>query len=191
MEKPEAEIPAWQEKKKAQLRIAPVTHGGYRFIESGLWPICKKCILAQECPEYEPESTTCALFNGIQNEQIRQMMQEPHIRPAHAPLVILLAKELTFIALADVWVSRIGVFRVQDGLDVQPILTRRAASIHTTLKLTDRLGMNPMAQKLLNFDPDRAPKDAKEIISYLELKKRIRETARRSPPHGDGTDEAP
>ncbi len=191
MEPPEAEVPTWPEKKKAQLRIAPVTHGGYRFIESGLWPICKKCILAAECPEYDVDSTSCALFNGIQNEQIRQMMQEPHIRPAHAPLVILLAKELTFIALADVWISRIGVFRVQDGLDVQPILTRRAASVHTTLKLTDRLGMNPMAQKLLNFDPDRAPKDAKEIISYLELKKRTREIARQSAPRGNEPNETP
>ncbi len=170
----------------AQRQIARVSHGAFRFILTGLWPICKKCILAKECPEYEPESTSCGLFSSIQEERTRELMKEPHIRPAHAPLVVLLAKEETFVTLADAWVSRIGVFRVSDGLDVQPILTRRASAIHTIIKLTDRLGLNPMAQKLLNFDPDRAPRDAGEIISYLELKKRTRENARRPERSGDG-----
>jgi len=191
MASPEAE----QEKRPLtgnemqQRQLAPVTHGAFRFILTGLWPICKKCILAAECPEYEPESTSCGLFSGIQEERTRELMKEPQIRPTDAPLVVLFAKEETFVTLADAWVSKIGVFRIQDaGLDVQPILTRRAAAVHTMIKLSDRLGFNPVSRKLLAFDPNRAPKDAKEIISYLELKKRTREAARRSGHDGDGSE---
>lgn len=151
---------------------APMVHGG-KSIWRGMAPPCRKCAMQKRCDEYDPDSH-CKIAERLQDGIKATVLALPHIVPAiDEPLVNEYAKVLTAGAVVDGYIAEVGPFRFskEEGLNVQPVLTRfRLALTNTACKLARELGLSPTARRSLE-------RDAAESAS-AQLARLVRESVR-------------
>ena len=194
MEPPEAENGprALTEKERDQRVMAPMKHGSHSFYVSGTFAPCKKCFMKNECPEYQPEGIGCPPFTRILEETIAANLRLPWLQPVDTPLVVEHAQLQVFLMWGRESMKHIGVLRIHDGnLDVHNLVGRMQTAVSTMVKLSDRLGFNPISRKLLAFNPNQAPKDPEQMMAFIELKRKLRTAEERTRRDGDGTGKAP
>ena len=134
---------------------AALTHQAVRWQKSGLFPLCRKCILRKKCEVYdeEDEDKTCPLAQEAYDHLIESIRALPQIQPEDLPLVVEYARQSIFVQIIDTWIGEAGPFLpgAEEGfLEPQPVLTglRYTAAGHIA-RLSDRLGLNPAARAKL------------------------------------------
>lgn len=146
-----------------QRRLARVTHGGYRYLRTGIAPGCNVCIFgfAGECERYEKGAKRCALIEEMTEDLIREIMALDHIKDEDVILVEELARNKTFLWIVDKWLSRVGPFKVEALkkriLEGQPILKQRWVAANTMTRLADQLGLSPTSRARLGLDKGPEP----------------------------------
>ena len=176
--------------KKWQKPIVWAKHQGFAFLEAGLWPVCSRCIVKKQCPDYHHHATNCGFFSKRQTELIRQILRLPWIRPTDSRLVERYARLETFLDIVDLWLSRIGIFvnvankpyemKVQNILNVRERIEARADHQANQLILT------PHARKQLGIEKRKKGFEYLDgdLGSYIEAVKLKRETAAKKKTEG-------
>lgn len=141
-----------------QRRLAPITHGGYRYLRLGIAPGCHVCIFgfAGECERYKKGAKECALIDEMTGSLIEEIMTLDHIKDEDVILVEELARSKTFLWIVDKWLSRVGPFKVEALkkriLEGQPILKMRWVAANSMVRIADQLGLSPTARARLGLD---------------------------------------
>ena len=153
---------------------AALTHQAMRWRNSGLFPLCRKCILRDKCELYDrdDDDKTCPLAQQACADLMGSIVALDHIRPEDHPLVVEYCKQSIFVVLIDTWIGEAGIFLpgAEEGfLEPQPALTklRYTAAGHVS-RLSDRLGLNPSARAKLKHTgrlPGLADEMTKVILS--------------------------
>ncbi len=139
---------------KRKVSLNAITHGGFRYIGQGLYPPCRKCIWREERDLFQ-EDATCRLFEALEQERFQAIMRMSHIRPEDGPLVQLYVRNLTFISMVDLWLSKVSPFVDQRGsLDTQGVLKMRWVSENASVRQAADLGLTRASRKNLNLPFD-------------------------------------
>lgn len=141
-----------------QRRLAPITHGGYRYLRLGIAPGCQVCLFAKECEGYEEGAKRCAVIEEMSGSLIEQAMALDHVKSQDVILVEELARCKTFLWVVDRWLARVGPFREdllkERKLEPQGILKQRWVAANTMVRIADQLGLSPSARARLGLDKD-------------------------------------
>jgi len=151
-----------------QRQLAPITHGGYTWLQHAIAP-CSKCPISKQCEEFK-EGEQCAPLKRYQEEKMREIMNLSHIQghPEFATLAAMLVRELCFQALICRWLGQVGLVRtVSQGIDLQPIMKRFWVSVNASTRMMAELGLTPVSQAKLRrkgegFDLAAALQDVRE-----------------------------
>ena len=131
---------------------AHLTHQGFRWLNRGLAPLCSACILADECQSYsEQPGAVCAPFEQAHDELVATILDQSHIdKLIDRPLVDEYVRQLLFLRLADLWVSKAGMFTMTNKrgtspavVDVQPVLGYRLKAAGHVRRLAETLKLTP------------------------------------------------
>jgi hypothetical protein len=140
------------------------------------------------------------VLERARRERITMVMALPWIRPHHADLVAEYVDDLIILKVINAWVTQAGMIRVEPDqpaeaggrvgdLDLRAVLHRRWTIAAAAVRLADRLGLTPAAQKELGFDDalDVTPSLQEIVARYQEAPGPGAPDADRPVPGGDGT----
>ena len=144
-------------------QTAALSHQGYRFLAHsdtkglGLLPLCKHCVLKDKCPEYSAEEgAVCAPARAAQERLLGQLLSLEQIDPVQdLPLVLEYVKSAIFLQIVDKYVTEAGIFLpgAEEGyLEWQPVLKTRWTCANSMAKISDKLGLNPVARARLKLE---------------------------------------
>lgn len=136
--------------------IAPLKHGGYRWLHRGLAPLCSACVLKDHCDDYSAAGgATCPLIEEAHEQLVSQLVALEHIDPVtDLPLVDEYVRSLLFLRLIDLWASQAGLFVVskqpktgQQLVDVQPVVRVRYTVAAHAKRLAETLMLTPATRR--------------------------------------------
>ncbi len=157
---------------KARSALNSISHGGYRYLLGGLLPNCVTCLLAKDCPEFDPQGRTCNLFGKIQEQRMAGVLALPQIREEDVPLVTSYVRNTVFLEIIDFFLSRVGPFKLGKDLDVQPVLRIRWTVDNAAGRQAEALGLNPASRKALGLSKKAPPRDITALSDHLLRRKR-------------------
>jgi len=154
--------------------IAPLKHQAYRFLLNsdgrglGLLPLCAHCVMKDRCGDFsDEEGAVCVQAREAQERLLGQLLSLPQIDAEQdLPLVIEYVKDAIFLQIIDRFLTEAGIFL--EGADAgylewQPILSKRWTCANSMGKLSDRLGLNPLARARLKLEGKLSPMVAKVL----------------------------
>lgn len=152
-------------------------HGARRRADHAAVPLVRHCPLRPcECPQAE---VPCPLLARMWSEGYRRILALPHVRPAHALTARVVMDNAITIRVIRLLTQQTGMFRVADGLDVQPALKVLWTAENAMMRALRELGLTPMAAHELRLtDPiDIGGDPALALQAALEQREREAEEA--------------
>lgn len=159
--------------KHRRPKLAHLTHQAIRWRNRGLFPLCRKCILAEKCELYDADDSdrTCPIAQEAYTNLVATINALPQIKPEDMPVVIEYARQVIFIQLVDIWIGEVGPFlagKRRGSLEPQPVLAKlRYTAAGHIARLSDRLGLNPAARAKLK-DAGHVPPLAARVLQIEE-----------------------
>ena len=157
-------------------REAALTHQAHRYLANtgpeglGLLPLCSRCVLREHCSEYDDtKGAICRPAAEGQEHLLQQTLDLPHIdKVQDFGSVVEFVKMTIVLSIIDRYVTETGLFqKTKEGLDLVPILQKRITYASHLARLSDRLGLNPMARQKLGA----AGKPMHPVhVAWLEMK---------------------
>jgi hypothetical protein len=130
---------------------AHLKHQAHRFMDRGLWPVCSRCPVREQCERFDAHGT-CVVAAEAQVAVMRQVMALPHVRPEDAPIADEYARLTVFVNVLDLYLSRHGALLGNGDApfcEGQPVLAQRAKFSKLRLEHARELGLTPAARKRL------------------------------------------
>lgn len=128
---------------------APVKHGAYRILSTGISQPCNKCLLQAECSDYRP-GATCRVADELLADTVAEIMNQPGIEAFDRHLAVQLGKALVATAVLDSYISRVGLFTAEKGrLVVQPAIELRTRLTGQIIHLCNALSLTPSTRRRL------------------------------------------
>ena len=183
---PESEVVKRRGGRKIPLAGHQYQHGGYRFLIAGHWPVCRRCVLADDCPDYKiSPRNICGFFSKRQEALFLSIASLEWIREEHLRLVERYSRNETFLDIVDLFVTRLGAiwaksrnrYALQNQIVMQSVLTRRDRVEQSADRQAEALGLTPAARVKMRLD--RLPPQNKDVGKFLEAF-RAKTTAERS-----------
>lgn len=132
-------------------QLPSLKHGVYHFMSSGM-KSCNKCPEYDKCP-HAKEGGSCVYISTFQENKIKEIMSLPHIKLVDEPIVRDYVKMLVISGLITQFIGREDLI-VKKGAfhHLQPVMKMYFVCAGHLLRLSDRLGLNPVARYSLGLD---------------------------------------
>lgn len=128
---------------------APLKHGAYRILSTGMSQPCNKCLLKSECGDYRP-GATCRVADELLVDTVAEIMSQPGIEAFDRHLATQLGKALVATAVLDSFISRVGLFTAEKNrLTLQPAIELRTRLTGQIVNLCQALSLTPATRRRL------------------------------------------
>lgn len=156
--------------------MAKLKSGVYRYINQGILLKCQSCPTRDDCPEYNVELKQCPLLLRYREEIQELIENEGHTTPADSLLISLLLKNLTVIAILDLYISKYGLVTVDNGkIDMQPCLRCYWSALNSANRELADLGLSATARYKIGLGQEDEKQSIGSRVRNLALRGTVAE----------------